>query len=46
MRAMQQIDSVNLTAHDILQNIKRIGDNWAAGHPLSDDVTLVVMKAT
>jgi sigma-B regulation protein RsbU (phosphoserine phosphatase) len=43
-KKLQQIDPARLTAKDILEGIIQVGDEWAAGHPLRDDVTLVVMK--
>jgi sigma-B regulation protein RsbU (phosphoserine phosphatase) len=44
MTALQQIDTSSLTAAAILEQVANIGDEWAAGHPLYDDVTTVVIK--
>jgi sigma-B regulation protein RsbU (phosphoserine phosphatase) len=44
-QALQQIDPAALTPQEILERIIQVGDEWAVGHPLHDDVTLVVMKA-
>ncbi len=44
--ALTKIDPFTRTAGDILKQIAQVGDVWAAGHPLQDDVTLVVVKAT
>ncbi len=38
------IDIANLTASQILTQVDSIGDSWAKGHILYDDITLVVMK--
>ncbi len=42
--ALQQINTTQLTAAEILQYVASVGSEWAAGHPLYDDVTLVVVK--
>jgi serine phosphatase RsbU (regulator of sigma subunit) len=44
MTALQQIDTSSLTAAAILEQVANIGDEWADGHPLYDDVTTVVIK--
>jgi serine phosphatase RsbU (regulator of sigma subunit) len=42
--ALHQFDVANLSAEQILEGVMEVGDVWAAGHPLQDDVTLVAMK--
>ncbi len=42
--ALRQIDPTELAAEEVLQRVARVGNEWAAGHPLYDDVTLVVIK--
>jgi serine phosphatase RsbU (regulator of sigma subunit) len=42
---LQQHNLAYLAAPEILERVARIGDDWAAGHPLHDDATLVVIKA-
>lgn len=41
---LQQLTLAPLPAAQILNRVAQIGDKWAAGHPLHDDVTLVVIK--
>jgi sigma-B regulation protein RsbU (phosphoserine phosphatase) len=43
--ALRQFDPANLTATQMMSRVVAIGDEWAKGHPLRDDVTLVVIKA-
>lgn len=43
-QTLQQLDPSTINAKAILEHIKQLGKNWAAGHPLHDDVTLVVAK--
>jgi sigma-B regulation protein RsbU (phosphoserine phosphatase) len=38
------IDISGLSAEDILKRVVEIGHTWAAGEPIYDDVTLVVMR--
>lgn len=42
--ALRQIDTTALSAAAILEQVAKIGDEWADGHPLYDDVTTVVIK--
>lgn len=42
--ALHQFDVTRLSAEQILEQIMAVGDGWAAGYPLQDDVTLVTMK--
>jgi serine phosphatase RsbU (regulator of sigma subunit) len=42
---LQQLNLACLAAPEILGHVAHIGDDWAAGHPLHDDATLVVIKA-
>jgi serine phosphatase RsbU (regulator of sigma subunit) len=42
--ALKEIDPAQLTAVEILRQVEAIGTNWAQGHPLYDDVTLVVIR--
>ncbi len=42
--ALQQQPLAHLPAAKILDYVAHIGDAWAAGHPLHDDATLVVIK--
>ena len=42
--ALQQLDPGRLSARAVLDQLRQIGNTWANGHPLHDDVTLVVMK--
>jgi serine phosphatase RsbU (regulator of sigma subunit) len=41
---LKQLDPKKLSAAEILQAVANIGHTWAKGHPLYDDVTLVVLK--
>ena len=43
-QALQQFEVSEANANAILEHIKQLGKDWAAGHPLHDDVTLVVAK--
>jgi sigma-B regulation protein RsbU (phosphoserine phosphatase) len=43
--ALQHLDVSYMTAHQIIERVIHIGDDWANGHPLQDDVTLVALKA-
>jgi sigma-B regulation protein RsbU (phosphoserine phosphatase) len=43
--ALQHLDVSCLTAHQVLERVIHMGDDWANGHPLQDDVTLVALKA-
>ncbi|MFN8457310.1 MAG: response regulator [Anaerolineae bacterium] len=43
-QALQQQNLTRLSAAQILEFVTHIGDTWAAGHPLHDDATLVVIK--
>lgn len=43
-QALQQQPLTHLPAAQILAQVAHIGDTWAAGHPLHDDATLVVIK--
>ena len=45
-QALRQINLLESDANAILDYIKQVGADWAAGHPLHDDVTIVVVKAT
>ena len=42
--ALNQIDHTDLTAAQIMEAVSDIGDSWAQGHPLYDDVTVVVLR--
>lgn len=42
--ALHQFDVTRLSAEQILEDVMAVGDGWAAGYPLQDDVTLVTMK--
>lgn len=42
--SLHQQKLTHLPAAKILEHIAQIGDSWAAGHPLHDDATLVVVK--
>jgi len=41
---LAQMDVAGLTAAEVLARINQIGNDWANGQPLYDDVTLVVMR--
>jgi len=41
---LAQIDTAALTTQQILDHVAQIGKSWANGHPLYDDVTLVVTR--
>ncbi len=41
---LANMDVSNLTAEQILTRVNQIGETWAAGQSLYDDVTLVVMR--
>jgi phosphoserine phosphatase RsbU/P len=43
--ALHHLDVTCLTAPQILERVINVGDEWANGHPLQDDVTLVALKA-
>jgi sigma-B regulation protein RsbU (phosphoserine phosphatase) len=45
-QALHGISPAGQSAPQLLQKVSQIGTAWAAGHPLHDDVTLVVMKAS
>jgi serine phosphatase RsbU (regulator of sigma subunit) len=42
--ALQHLDVSCMTADQIIERVIHIGDDWANGHPLQDDVTLVALK--
>lgn len=42
--ALSQLPTTETTAGQILVQTARIGNEWAKGHPLHDDVTLVVIR--
>jgi sigma-B regulation protein RsbU (phosphoserine phosphatase) len=42
--ALQHLDVSCMTPDQIIERVIHIGDNWANGHPLQDDVTLVALK--
>ncbi len=42
--ALHQFDVACLNAEQVLERVSTIGDQWAGGYPLQDDVTLVAMK--
>jgi sigma-B regulation protein RsbU (phosphoserine phosphatase) len=44
-QALHKLDVAHLTVEQILEQVTNIGDQWAAGHPLQDDVTVVALKA-
>lgn len=41
---LKQLEVSHLSAPEILQAVANIGHTWAKGHPLYDDVTLLVLK--
>jgi len=41
---LAEIDVSDLTAAEMLARINQIGDTWANGQPLHDDVTVVVLR--
>lgn len=41
---LKQLQPAGLTATEVLQAVANIGHTWAKGHPLYDDVTLVVLR--
>jgi sigma-B regulation protein RsbU (phosphoserine phosphatase) len=43
-QTLQQLDVASLSAEQILERVSTISDEWAAGYPLQDDVTLVALK--
>lgn len=43
---LEAIQHQHMTATQILAQVALIGDDWAAGAPLDDDITLMVVKAT
>jgi len=43
--ALHHLDVSCMTAAQILERMINVGDEWADGHPLQDDVTLVALKA-
>ena len=44
MASLKELDVRDLSAPEILQAVANIGHTWAKGHPLYDDVTLLVLK--
>jgi serine phosphatase RsbU (regulator of sigma subunit) len=44
MAGLKELDVRDLSAPEILQAVANIGHTWAKGHPLYDDVTLLVLK--
>lgn len=42
--AIQQLNLNGLPVNETLERVAHIGEEWAAGHPLHDDATLVVFK--
>ncbi|MCB0194554.1 MAG: response regulator [Anaerolineae bacterium] len=38
------LDTAGLSAAEIIEQIAAIGHDWANGHPIADDVTLVAMR--
>jgi sigma-B regulation protein RsbU (phosphoserine phosphatase) len=44
MAALERINTSGAPADKILQQVAQVGNDWAQGHPLYDDVTLVVIK--
>lgn len=42
--ALANLDVSAMTAAEVLAQVARIGDNWAKGQPLEDDITLVVIR--
>jgi serine phosphatase RsbU (regulator of sigma subunit) len=44
MASLRELDVRTLSAPEILQAVANIGHAWAKGHPLYDDVTLLVLK--
>lgn len=43
-QAFRQLDVTVLSADQILDQVIQVGDQWADGHPLQDDITLVALK--
>jgi serine phosphatase RsbU (regulator of sigma subunit) len=43
-QALHRLDVAYLTPEQIIAQMMDVGDAWASGHPLQDDITLVVMK--
>ncbi|MBI1880139.1 MAG: fused response regulator/phosphatase [Chloroflexi bacterium] len=43
-QALHQLDVAHLAVEQVLERVIDVGDHWAAGHPLQDDVTLVALK--
>jgi sigma-B regulation protein RsbU (phosphoserine phosphatase) len=43
--ALHRLDITGLTAAQIIEQVTAVGDDWAAGHPIQDDVTVVALKA-
>ena len=41
---LAQIEHTSMTAQQILRSVSTIGQHWADGYPLIDDITLVVMR--
>jgi sigma-B regulation protein RsbU (phosphoserine phosphatase) len=42
--ALEMLDATQFSAKDLLDQVRRVGHEWAQGHPLQDDVTLVALK--
>lgn len=42
--ALEQFDATSLSAQELLDQVRRVGYEWAQGHPLQDDVTLVTLR--
>jgi len=42
--ALARIKTANLAATQILEHVAHIGDSWANGQPLYDDVTMVILQ--
>jgi sigma-B regulation protein RsbU (phosphoserine phosphatase) len=43
-QSLRQFDAALLTTEQILEQVISVGDQWAAGHPIQDDVTVVALK--
>lgn len=43
-QALHQLDVACLTAEQTIEQLIAVGDAWANGHPIEDDVTLVALK--
>lgn len=42
--SMTQLKTDSLTATEIIEQIAHIGHDWAKGHPIADDVTIVALR--